>query len=63
MLYSGTDPESCITEYTLVYEDKRAEIHSGGVKAHFCQVVIRCGPVRLLAATSLEDYVTNAACD
>jgi len=20
MLYSGTDPESCITEYTLVYE-------------------------------------------
>ena len=23
MLYSGTDPESYITEYTLVYEDKR----------------------------------------
>ena len=22
MLYSGTDPESYITEYTLVYEDK-----------------------------------------
>ena len=22
MLYSGTDPESHITEYTLVYEDK-----------------------------------------
>ena len=26
MLYSGTDPESYITEYTLVYEDKRAAI-------------------------------------
>ena len=24
MLYSGTDPESYITEYTLVYEDKIA---------------------------------------
>ena len=23
MLYSGTDPESYITEYTLVYEKKR----------------------------------------
>ena len=23
MLYPGTDPESYITEYTLVYEDKR----------------------------------------
>jgi len=23
MLYSGTDPESYITEYSLVYEDKR----------------------------------------
>ena len=23
MLYSGTDPESYITEYTLVYEEKR----------------------------------------
>jgi len=23
MLYSGTDPESYITEYTLVYEDKQ----------------------------------------
>jgi len=23
MLYSGTDPESYITEYTLVYEDYR----------------------------------------
>ena len=22
MLYAGTDPESYITEYTLVYEDK-----------------------------------------
>jgi len=26
MLYSGTDPESCITEYTLVYEDKTFEV-------------------------------------
>ena len=24
MLYSGTDPESYITEYTLVYEEKQA---------------------------------------
>ena len=24
MLYSGTDPESYITEYTLVYEEKKA---------------------------------------
>jgi len=23
MLYSGTDPESNITEYTLVYEDQK----------------------------------------
>jgi len=28
MLYSGTDPESYITEYTLVYEDiQRMETH------------------------------------
>ena len=26
MLYSGTDPESYITEYTLVYEDDRLRI-------------------------------------
>jgi len=25
MLYSGTDPESYITEYTLVYEDQGGE--------------------------------------
>ena len=25
MLYSGTDPESYITEYTLVYEEKFAD--------------------------------------
>ena len=25
MLYSGTDPESYTTEYTLVYEDNRNE--------------------------------------
>jgi hypothetical protein len=25
MLYAGTDPESCITEHTLVYEDKAQE--------------------------------------
>ena len=24
MLYSGTDPESYITEYTLVYQDKHS---------------------------------------
>jgi len=36
MLYSGTDPESYITEYTLVYEDyKRSFINK------------RSGPVRL----------------
>ena len=27
MLYSGTDPESYITEYTLVYEDKIRWLH------------------------------------
>jgi len=26
MLYSGTDPESYITEYTLVYEDNKNEM-------------------------------------
>ena len=26
MLYSGTDPESYITEYTLVYEEKLVEM-------------------------------------
>ena len=26
MLYSGTDPESYITEYTLVYEDDRLRV-------------------------------------
>ena len=29
MLYSGSDAESCITEYTLVYEDK-ATVETGG---------------------------------
>jgi hypothetical protein len=27
MLYSGTDPESYITEYTLVYEDKSEDVN------------------------------------
>ena len=27
MLYSGTDPESYITEYTLVYENKRTWVY------------------------------------
>ena len=27
MLYSGTDPESYITEYTLVYEDYQIQTH------------------------------------
>ena len=27
MLYSGIDPESYITEYTLVYEDKTLKQH------------------------------------
>jgi len=26
MLYYGTDPESYITEYTLVYEDKTVDL-------------------------------------
>ena len=33
MHYSGTDPESYITEYTLVYEDNKAIGHVGS-----CQV-------------------------
>ena len=28
MLYSGTDPESYITEYTSVYENKRIHVHA-----------------------------------
>ena len=31
MLYSGTDPESCITEYTLVYEDKLKQLIQGSL--------------------------------
>ena len=33
MLPSGTDPESYITDYTLVYEDKWSAIRQGGFKA------------------------------
>jgi len=29
MLYTGTDPESYINEYTLVYEDKEEKKKSG----------------------------------
>jgi len=29
MLYSGTDPESYITEYTLVYEEQIRQLWSG----------------------------------
>jgi len=32
MLYSGTDPESSITEYTLVYKDKKK--YSGMKERH-----------------------------
>jgi len=32
MLYSGTDPESYITEYTLVYEEKKRTGVSAGVE-------------------------------
>ena len=44
MLYSGTDPESYITEYTLVYEDNLtlAFRHPGGL-AHHCQTSISGG--------------------
>ena len=31
MLYSGTDPESCITEYTLVYEKRSTKRRCAGV--------------------------------
>ena len=35
MLYSGTDPESYITEYTLVYEDKVQRV---GSRVQGCRV-------------------------
>ena len=32
MLYSGTDPESYITEYTLIYEDnERLSVQAGHI--------------------------------
>ena len=38
MLYAGTDPESYVTEYTLVYEDNLEEKLGGecAVFACFC---------------------------
>ena len=35
MLYSGTDPESYITEYTLVYEENRLIHVNFGESVHF----------------------------
>ena len=32
MLYSGTDPESYITEYSLVYEDYSLDLRGGGIR-------------------------------
>jgi len=32
MLESGTDPESYITEYTLVYEEKLPEVDGAGTE-------------------------------
>jgi len=37
MLFSGTDPESYITEYTLVYEEKMV----GGEKSWWLRIVGR----------------------
>ena len=41
MLYSGTDPESYITEYTLVYEDKQLSptLHTLHAALHTEQIV------------------------
>jgi len=50
MLYSGTDPESYITKYTLVYDDKKkgestgvdedaARLPSQGLRVHRPRVV------------------------
>jgi len=43
MLYSGTDPESYFTEYTLVYEEKIQV--AGGAAAHStdCRDHLRTG--------------------
>ena len=35
MLYSGTDPESYITEYSLVYEDKQTETELAYIHPRF----------------------------
>ena len=43
MLYSGTDPESYITEYTLVFEDKI------GI---YDLVRVRCAPLAAYRGTS-----------
>jgi len=43
MLYSGTDPESYITEYTLVYEDKLADAPASGQIMLWDQVALSQG--------------------
>jgi len=40
MLYSGTDPESYITEYTLVYEDKPSTLNPKQIVVGECQDLV-----------------------
>ena len=41
MLYSGTDPESYITEYTLVYEDQNGRSPKSGARQLPCKGTFR----------------------
>jgi len=55
MLESGTDPESYITEYTLVYEDKRVGVWGSefGISVALQSTVAeRRDPRRTLPATT-----------
>jgi len=65
MLYSGTDPESHITEYTLVYEDNRrgdnlvgGAVCGGRRSFAFLEVSRVSGKVSLSLSLSMYIYLS-----
>ena len=66
MLYSGTNPESYITEYTLVYEDKRVmsahkrERTVNFINQEVCQNSIAVSTVRVIKVLSLTCMRSNS---
>ena len=60
MLYSGTDPETYITEYTLVYEDKNdVTLRAGGRQTLVVMGDASDGSWSARATVALQGYLAH----